>query len=78
MSLQSLKKNVAIQPLAVIMTAAVTMVMAFSVRTLFLHPDVAWKKEQTPQNQYKNRGYIAYNRRNIDYATVSQVPDYKD
>ena len=80
MTFASLKKNVALQPLALIMGAGMAFVAAFCLRSVLDHPDVAWKKgEITPQNAKKDVCYKVMNPSGTDYkAYGSMIPNYRD
>ena len=79
MTFGSLKKNVALQPLAVIMAAGMTIVAAFCIRSLTDHPDVSWRKEQTPQDAKREVCFKVYNPSKTDYEAYGKlIPQYRD
>ena len=77
MTVRSLKHHVALQPLFAIMGGGIAFVMYYCFR-LAGNPDVAWRKQETPQESYRNAQYKFLNPNNIDFNKACKAPVYKD
>ncbi|XP_037093081.1 cytochrome c oxidase subunit NDUFA4-like [Pollicipes pollicipes] len=66
-SLAGLRQNYALIPLVAMLGAALTGVVAFSLRTALRTPDVSYRKQQNPEpwNEYRDKEYRLYNPKNI-------------
>ena len=78
MNLKTLKANVALQPLAVVMIGGMAFVAAFCMRSLIDHPDVNWVKSENPTDPYVNRQFKVVNMSGYDYAKGPEIPKYRD
>jgi NADH dehydrogenase (ubiquinone) 1 alpha subcomplex subunit 4 len=78
MSLKSLKKHTALQPLFVIMGLGMTFVVAYCIRLASRTTDVAWRKQAEPYDFYRDKQFKFMNIANRDFSTACQAPKYKE
>ena len=76
-SLAGVRHHIALFPLVVSMGLGMAWVVFFSTRTLTRNPDVAWRKQESPWNDYRNKQFKFMNPNGVDFTTASKDPEYK-
>ena len=79
MTAASLKHHYALAPLFLALGAGCILCTAQCMRSLLRNPDVTWKKDQHPQNEYATKSYKVFNPSGYDYSQgAAQRPNYRD
>ena len=76
-SLAGVRHHIALFPLVVSMGLGMAWVVFYSIRTLTKNPDVAWRKQESPWNDYRNKQFKFMNPNGVDFTTASKDPEYK-
>ena len=78
MSIKSLKKHMALQPLFVIMGLGMTFVVAYCIRLATRSTDVNWRKQDQPYDYYRDKQFKFMNIANRDFSQACQAPKYQE